>query len=157
MSDQSAAAAQAVETVLRNMEEAKQHLLDTVAQVMDQEFAWQAPAGGSIKETLEKAADDLTFFYGWLVTRARGLRPIPCLHTAEFLSIREASIGLQVAHRRLASMLHDLRPEELECLLSDEGKEPLSLGRILEMAAQNYRDCAARVQDLRRTFQETQP
>ncbi len=143
-----------VETLLRSLEESKQRLLDALTPLTDQEFAWQGPAGGSIKGTLEKAADDLTFFYGWLVTRVRGLRPIPCLRTAEFFSLREAAVGLQVAHRRLVNMLHDLRPEELERHVEGQDQQPLSLARILEMAAQHYQDCTARVEALRQAFRE---
>jgi len=144
--------AQAVETLLRHLEEGQQHLLDVVAQVTDQEFAWQA-GGDSIKQTLEKAADDINFLYGWLVTRARGLPPIPCLHPADFLSIREAAVALQIAHRRFTGRLHDLRPEELETMVGDEGQEPLSLREVLERAATHYRQRAEAVQRLRQAFQ----
>ena len=157
MSNEPIADTTVVETLLRHLEESKQHLLDAVSQVTAQEFAWEAPGGDSIRRTLEKAADDLTFFYGWLVTRARGLRPIPCLHSAEFSSVLEASIGLQVAHRRLVGMLHDLHPDELDHLVGEEGKELLSLGRVLELAAQHWRDTAARSGALRQAFRERQP
>ena len=145
---------QAIEPLLRDLEEGKQRLLDAVAQVTEAEFAWQPPQGDSIKRTLEKAADDVNFHYGWLVTRVRGLRPIPCLQPADFLSIREASISLQVVHRRFANLLHDLRPEELERTVNDEGQEPLTLRGVLEQAAAHYRQRAAAVERLRQAFQE---
>jgi hypothetical protein len=154
MNDNPVSSVQAVEALLRSLEEAKQHLLDIVAQLTDQEFAWQTPAGDSVQETLEKASDDLAFSYAWLVTRVRGLRPIPCLRSAEFSSIQEASMSLQVAHLRLGNMLHDLQPQELGHLAEQEEAEPLSLGHILEMAVQHYRDWAARVEDLRQAFRE---
>jgi hypothetical protein len=157
MRDQPPGETEAVEALLRDLEEAKQRLLDIVAQVTDQEFVWQSPAGDSIKQTLEKAADDINFFYGWLVTRARGLAPIPCLQPADFLSIREAAVVLQVVHRRFANRLHDLRPEELETIVSDEGLEPRSLREVLAGAAAHYRQRAEAVQRLRQAFREAQP
>lgn len=154
MTHEGPATVQAVEALFRDLEDAKQRLLAVVALVTEEEFAWPPPEGDSIQRTLEKAADDVNFFYGWLVTRIRGLPPIPCLHPADFLSLREASTALQVVHRRFSNMLHDLRPEELERTVSDEGEEPLSLRSILELAAAHYRQRAEQVERLRQAFKE---
>jgi len=147
---------QAVEPLLRDIEEAKQALLDACAQVTDEEFAWEMPQGQSIKGALEKAADDINFFYAMLVARALGLPPLPCLRNAEFLSIREAIMAIQVVHRRFTNLLHDLRPEALARTAQAQSGSMVSLRRVLEMTAQHYRSQAVQVQRLRDSFLEAQ-
>ena len=61
---------------------------------------------------------------------------------------------LQITHRRFANLLHDLRPEELERTVSNEDQEPLSLRRVLEMAASHYRQQTEALESLRQTFKE---
>lgn len=157
MDEEVAADIRAVEALLQDIEEAKQALLDACAQVTDEEFDWKLPQGQSIKGTLEKTVDDINFFYATLIARALGLPPIPCLRNADFLSIREAVIALQVVHRRLTNPLHDLRPEDLAKTAQVESGAMISLRQALEMTANHYRSQTAQVQRLREAFQEAQP
>lgn len=154
MNEETAAETRAVEALLRDIEEAKQALLDACAQVTDEEFNWNLPQGQSIKGTLEKTADDINFFYATLIARALGLPPIPCLRNADFLSIREAIMALQVVHRRLTNLLHDLRPEDLAKTAEAESGAMISLRQALGMTANHYRSQAAQVGRLREAFRE---
>ena len=154
MSEEAMAGTEAVEPPLRDIEEAKQALIDACAQVSDEEFTWAPPQGHSIRATLEKAADEVSFFYATLIARARGRPPLPCMQSADFLSIREAVIALQVVHRRFSNLLHDLRPQDLARTAQAESGATVSLRQALEMAAQHYRSQAAQVQRLRAAFQE---
>ena len=84
MTDQPQAGNKAIEALLRDLEEAKEGLFGVVSQVTDPEFAWEPPAGDSIKQTLDKTANDISFFYGWLVIRVRGLPLFPASRLLTF-------------------------------------------------------------------------
>jgi|GEM_PF-724419 len=148
------AGAQAVELLLRDIEEAHRALIDTCGQVSDEAFLWEPPQGGSIKATLEKAADGVSFLYGTLIARARGLPPLACLPNANYLSIREATMALQIVYRRFSNLLHDLRPEDLALTAQDESGSSVSLQRALEMTADHYRSHTAEVQRLQDACRE---
>ena len=157
MREDSVADAGLLHSLLQGLEEAKQRLVDTMTQVTDEEFEWQGPDGQSIRQVLEKAVDDVNFFYGWLVGRVRGRPPLPCIQPADFLSIREAMMGLQVAHRRFTNQLHDLTPADLERTATHEEAGTFSLHQVLEMATEHYLQRAQQVEHLRRARQGALP
>jgi hypothetical protein len=88
---------------------------------------------------LERTVDDLNFYYGRLAARALSLPQPPCMQRAEFMSLREATISLQVAHRRFSNLLHDLIPRDLERTAVDQEHGTYTLKQVLEMAAAHYR------------------
>ena len=63
----------------------------------------------------------------------------PCLNRADFGSLREAVVALQVAHRRFSNLLHDLQAADLERTVADEEHGTYTLRQVLEMAAGAYR------------------
>ena len=58
--------------------------------------------------------DEVNFYYGRLVARALNLPQPPCMANADFMSLREAAMSLQVAHRRFGNLLHDVLPDDLD-------------------------------------------
>jgi hypothetical protein len=59
------------------------------------------------------------------------------MSSANFMSLREASMALQVAHRRFGNLLHDVLPEDLERTAQDD-HATYTLKQILEMAIAHY-------------------
>lgn len=156
MSEGDVAEVAAVTALLRDLEEAQQRLMAAVEQVTDAEFAWQPQQGDSIKRTLERAADEVNFGYGRPAARILGLASTACTAAAEFLSIREAAIALQVAYRRFANLLHDLRPQDLQRATGQDDPQAADLGGVLASAAQHYRQRAEQVERLRSAWSEAQ-
>jgi hypothetical protein len=127
-----------LEDVLRRLEDSRQQLMDALAACDAQQFDIEAADGESIKRALERSSDDLNFYYGRLVARAMSLPQPPCLTTADFVSLREAVMSLQVAHRRFSNLLHDLLPADLERQAMDEEHGSYTMRQLLEMAAAAY-------------------
>ena len=144
-----------LEPLLRRLAEAMQSLTDTIGQVSDEEFKWREPDGQSIRTVLETAADDLSFLYGRLLGRARGFPPLPRLQPAEFQSIHEAAMGLQVAHRQFTDQVHDLTPVDLERTATHEEAGTFNLHQVLEMATAHYLHRAQQVERMRQAHQRT--
>ncbi len=135
-----------LEDLLRRLEEARQALMAALEACDPDHFDREITDAGSIKRALERTSDDLNFYYGRLVARAISLPQPPCLQTAEFGSLREASVALQVAHRRFGNLLHDLVPADLERAAEDPGHGSHTLRQVLEMAAAHYRLRAQQVE-----------
>lgn len=148
MADEASAPANDLEGLLRKLEEAKEALLAAIAEADAERFEQQSAEGESIKLVLERTGDDLNFYYGRLIAQAVSLPQPPCLPTADFLSLREAAMALQVAHRRLTNLLHDLVPADLEREATDEEHGPYTLRQLLELAAAHYRLRADQVRRL---------
>ena len=137
-----------LEALLRRLEEARQALMSTVESCEAKHFEWEADDGESIKRVLERTSDDVNFYYGRLAARAISLPQPPCLLTAEFGSLREAAVALQVAHRRFTNLLHDLVPADLERQAADPEHGSYTLRQVLEMAAAHYRLRAQQVEQV---------
>jgi hypothetical protein len=90
-----------------------------------------------VKRTLERAVDEVNFYYGGLAARALNLPQPPCISSADFMSLREASMSLQVAHRRFGNLLHNVIPDDLERTAGDDHAS-YTLKQILEMAVAHY-------------------
>ena len=139
MTEEGSAPTDEMEGLLQKLEEAKLALMSAIGEADPEQFASETDSGESLKRVLERTADDVNFYYGRLVARAVSLPQLPCLQTAEFLSLREAAASLQVAHRRFSNLLHDLVPQDLDRLTKDEEHGTYSLRQLLEMAAAHYR------------------
>jgi len=139
MADEVSAPTDELQSLLRKLEEAKEALMAAIAEADAGRFEVQSPDGESMKLVLERTSDDVNFYYGRLIARAVSLPQPPCLPTADFLSLREASMALQVAHRRLTNLLHDLVPADLDRQAVDEELGTYSLRQLLELAAAHYR------------------
>jgi len=126
-----------LEDILRRLESAKAGLIEAIESSSADNFAKENAAGESVKKTLERAADEVNFYYGRLVSKALNLPQPPCIGTADFLSIREALMSLQVAHRRFGNLLHDLMPGDLDRTTEDD-HAAYSLRQVLEMAIAHY-------------------
>jgi hypothetical protein len=141
-----------VEDLLRRLEDARSSLTTALNDAEPNLFTNQGDGGESLKRTLERTADDLNFYYGRLVARAMSLPQPPCLQKADFSSLREATMSLQVSHRRFSNLLHDLIPDDLDRLASDPELGSYSMRQILEMATAHY---ALRAQQVLRLLEPT--
>lgn len=152
MTDENAGQALEVEDLIGRLEQARHGLIDSLKACDTQRFEEEPVEGESIKHLLERTVDDLNFYYGRLVARAMSLPQPPCLQTADFMSLREATMSLQVAHRRFSNLLHDLVPADLEREAVDEEHGAYTMRQILEMAAAQY---VMRAQQLKRMAGQT--
>ncbi|MBI1884820.1 MAG: DinB family protein [Chloroflexi bacterium] len=143
-----------LEGLLRRIEEGKQRLIEAIARVSDEEFERQPPRGDSIRRLLEHASDEISFFFNRLLARARGLPPPSCITDAQFFSVREASMALQVVYRRLTNLLHDLTNADLERTAAHEERGAFTLRQVLQMAAGRLTETAERVEALHSTGRE---
>jgi hypothetical protein len=148
MTDTNDAPALTLDDVLRRLDAAKQSLVDALKSADGTPFEAATDDSDSLRRAIERTVDDLNFYYGRLVARALNLPQPPCLTRAEFGSLREGSMSLQVAHRRFSNLLHDLLPEDLEKLAEDPEHGKFTLRQVLEMATGQYNMRAGQVQRL---------
>lgn len=148
MTEEVSTPASELEGLLRGLREARQALVDALEACDPEHFAQESREGESIKRALEQTVDDLNFYYGRLVARALSLPQPPCLQTAEFASLREAVMSLQVAQRRFSNLLHDLVPADLERTARDEEHGSHTLRQVLERTAAHYRMRAQQVRHI---------
>jgi hypothetical protein len=148
MTETNDAPAITLEDLLRRLDAAKQTLVDALKSAEGTPFEAEASDGDSLRRSLERTVDDINLYYGRLAARALNLPQPPCLARAEFGSLREATMSLQVAHRRFSNLLHDLIPEDLEKLAEDPEHGKFTLRQVLEMAAGQYNMRAQQVQRL---------
>jgi len=141
-----------VEKLMLRLDEARASLVQAVKGCDPSRFANEAGDGESLKRTLERTADDVNFYYGRLVARAMSLPQPPCLQRADFSSLREATVSLQVAHGRFSNLLHDLVATDLERKVEDPELGTYTLRQILEMATAHY---ALRTQQVSRLREQT--
>jgi hypothetical protein len=141
-----------VEKLLLRLDEARASLVQALKGFDPSRFANESGDGESLKRTLERTADDVNFYYGRLVARAMSLPQPPCLQRADFSSLREATVSVQVAHRRFSNLLHDLVASDLERQAADPELGSYTLRQILEMATAHY---ALRTQQVSRLREET--
>ena len=138
MAEGNAASTLELDNLLRRLEEARQNLMEALGICDEQQFESEVAEGEPIKRLLERTADDLNFYYGRLVARAMSLPQPPCLQTADFISLREAVMSLQVAQRRFSNLLHDLVPADLERQAVDEEHGSYTMRQLLEMSTAHY-------------------
>lgn len=137
-----------LDDLLRRLELARQELVESLNAIDGAQFERQDGDGESIKTVLERTADDVNFYYGRLAAQALNLPQPPCMHKSEFMSLREATLSIQVAHRRFSNLLHDLVPADLDKVASGEDHGGYTLRQVLEMAAAQYRLRRGQVQAL---------
>lgn len=137
-----------LEDLLRRLDEGRTLLVETLGAVPAEQYTVPNDEGESIKHALDRAVDEVNFYYGRLVARALNLPQPPCLTKADFGSAREGSMALQVAHRRFSNLLHDVLPDDLEKVAADAELGTFTLRQVLEMAAAQYRMRAQQVQRL---------
>jgi hypothetical protein len=125
-----------LDDILKRLESAKAGLVDAIESCPAEAFSKERD-GESVKRTLERAVDEINFYYGRLVSQALKLPQPPCMAAADFSSIREALMSLQVAHRRFGNLLHDLIPEDLDRSAEDE-HATYTLRQVLEMTIAHY-------------------
>ena len=123
--------------VLKRLESARAGLMEAVEASDLTNFEQQNSEGESVKRTIERAVDEVNFYYGGLVARALNLPQPPFVSSADFMSWREASMSLQEAHRRFGNLLHDVIPDDLERTAEDDHAS-YTLKQILEMAVAHY-------------------
>ncbi len=143
--------------ILRRLQKARAGLMEAVAPLDPDLFTAEAADGESVKRALERTVDDLNFYYGTLTARALSLPQPPCLQRATFASLREATMSLQVAHRRFSNLLHDLIPADLEKVAIDQQHGTYTLRQILELATAQYGLRTQQVQHLAAQGRTAQP
>lgn len=139
--------------LLRRLEDAKEELLSSLDGLGPEEFGWQRDSR-SIRRAVEETVDRFNLYFSRYLARALGLPPPPCIVPAQLGSAREAAIAVQIAHRRLGNLLHDLRPEDLSRTVTIEGEGTVGLAALLERAVEQYRRCRDEVLTLRRAREE---
>jgi hypothetical protein len=127
-----------VEKLLLRLDEARTSLVQALKGCDPSGFATETGDGESLKRTLERTTDDVNFYYGRLVAGAMSLPQPPCLQRADYASLREATVSLQVAHRRFSNLLHDLVASDLERKVADPQLGNYTLHQVLEMATAHY-------------------
>jgi hypothetical protein len=152
MAERKPASTREVEKLLLRLDEARTSLVQALKGCDPSRFANETGDGESLKRTLERTTDDVSFYYGRLVARAMSLPQPPCLQRADYSSLREATVSLQVAHRRFSNLLHDLVASDLERKAVDPELGSYTLRQILEMATAHY---ALRTQQVSRLREET--
>lgn len=148
MAESNAGPVRELEDILLRLETARAELIETLQSTDGALFEKQNSEGASIRSILERTADDVNFYYGSLTARALTLPQPPCMQKSEFMSLREATISLQVAHRRFSNLLHKLIPEDLEKKTTGHDHGEFTLRQVLEMAAAHYRLRRQQVQAL---------
>lgn len=139
MSEETSTISEEVEDILRRLLEAQEALIETASRITTDQFQEEREDGPSVKRIMERAADDVNFYYGRLVANARSLPQPPYIEPADFASLAEATASLQEAHRSLTNLLHDLRPEDLERRARLEETSDFTLRQVLETATAHYR------------------
>lgn len=126
-----------LEGLLQRLNEAQQSLIETLKSLDPKQFEGPDETA-SVKRALERTVDDLNFYYGQLTARCLNLPQPPCLGSAEFSGLREATMAVQVAHRRYSNLLHDLLPDDLDKQTTDEQGVTYTLRQLIEMTAAHY-------------------
>jgi hypothetical protein len=158
MTDPRASApAAGVEKLLRRLEAARAAMMESLKDCEPSLFRAEAADGESLKRWLERTADDVNLYYGRLAARALTLAQPPCIQKADFSSLREATVSLQVAHRRFSNLLHDLSSEDLKREAVDPELGTYTMRQILEMAAAHYDRRAQQINSARAGHSETAP
>lgn len=127
-----------LEDLMKRLAAAQDGLLATLREADPETFEVEGADGASIKRSIERTVDDLNFYYGALVAKALNLPQPPCLSTADFSSLREATMALQVSQRRFTNLLHDLIPEDLDKTTTDDKHVTYTLRQLIEMTAAHY-------------------
>jgi exonuclease VII small subunit len=139
MSEETSTIVAELEGILSRLQEGLETLMEAIEEAAPDEFERGHPGGDSAKRILERAVDDVNFYYGRMVAEAVSLPQPPYIEGADFPSLREATTSLQLAHRRLSNLLHDLRGEDLNRRARVEGTSEYTLRQVLETAAAHYR------------------
>ncbi len=139
MSEESTTVVADLEGILSRLQEGAEALMAVIEKAAPEEFEGGGQGGDSVRRILERAADDVNFYYGRLVAKAVSLPQPPYMESADFPSLREATTSLQLAHRRFSNLLHDLREEDLNRRARLESTSDFTLRQVLETAAAHYR------------------
>ncbi len=139
MSDETSIAIGELDDLLGRLQGGHQALANAVEKAAPEGFERENEEGESVKRILERTADDVNFYYGSLVAKAVSLPQPPFMKAAEYSSLHEAKMSLQVAHRRFFSLLHDLTSDDLERRTSLDSTAEYTLRQVLETAAAHYR------------------
>lgn len=141
--------AQKTETddLLARLDGARLALVEALEATGHDSFATVAGDDESIKRVNERMVDDVNFYFGRLAARALNLPQPPDLVRADLGSLREGVMAFQVAHSGFGTLLHDLRPADLEKKAEDPELGSYTLRQIIELAAAQYNQ---RAQEVRR-------
>ncbi len=138
MAEETPTAVEEMEELLSRLRRAHRSLMDAIDRTPPHLFQLEGEEGESIQRLLERSADDVNFYYGRLIARAVSLPQPPEMEPADFGSLGEAKASLQLAHRRLAKLLHDLTAEDLARTTRLESTSEYTLRQVLETAVAHY-------------------
>ena len=139
MTEETSTAVTEMEELLGRLRRAHRSLIEAIGQTPPEVFRKQNDDGDSMKRLLERSADDVNFYYGRLVATAVSLPQPPGMEPADFGSLEDAKASLQLAHRRLTNLLHDLTAEDLARTARLENTSEYTLRQVLETAAAHYK------------------
>jgi hypothetical protein len=149
VSEETSTVVEELEGILRRLQEGLEALMEAIDEAAPNEFQRDRQGGDSVKRILERAVDEVNFYYGRLVAKAVSLPQPPYMETADFPSLWEATISLQLAHRRFSNLLHDLREDDLNRRTRLESTSEYTLRQVLETAAAHYRLRAEQIRSAR--------
>jgi len=139
MTEETPTAVAEMEGLLGRLRRAHRALMEAITEASPELFQQQNEEGDSVKRLLERSADDINFYYGRLVAQAISLPQPPGMESADFGSLEEAKASLQLAHRRLTNLLHDLTTEDLARTTRLESTSEYTLRQVLETAIAHYK------------------
>jgi hypothetical protein len=124
------------EGILLRLEQSRSDLVQAIEAVDPSRFDGEDDE--SPARRLERTVDDVNFYYGLLAARALNLPQPPFLPRADFGTPLEGVAALDVAHRRLTTLLHDVTESDLERRAEGPDQGTYTLRQILEMAIGHY-------------------
>jgi hypothetical protein len=139
MSEETSTVIEELEGILSRVQEGLEAVMEAIDEASPGKFERDRQGGNSVKRILERAVDDVNFYYGRLVAKAVSLPQPPYMESANFSSLREATTSLQLAHHRFSNLLHDLRVEDLNRKTRLESTSDYTLRQVLETTAAHYR------------------
>jgi len=139
VTEETPTAVEEMEGILGRLRRAQRALMEAISEAPPERFQQQNEEGDSVKRLLERSADDVNFYYGRLVAQAVSLPQPPGMEPADFGSLEEAKASLQLAHRRLVNLLHDLTTEDLARTTRLESTSEYTLRQVLETAVAHYK------------------
>lgn len=148
MSDETPTAIEDVEELLDRLQQAHFALMAVIADIAPEQFERENEEGDSIRRILERSTDEVNFYYGRLVSRAVSLPQPPDMEASDLQSPREAMASLEVAHRRLSRLLHDVTAEDLHRTTRLESTAEYTLRQVLETAVAHYRLRADQIRNM---------
>jgi hypothetical protein len=128
-----------MEELVKRLQDSYRALTRAIGKLTADDYAKENAEGDSIRQILERAVDDVHFYYGKLIAGAVSLPQPPELKPAELATAEQAKAAVQAAHRSVSRLLNDLHDEDLERKTKLGSTAEYTLRQVLETATAHYR------------------